>query len=57
MGGGNFGKMSRKDLHIPCRRCGRPSYHKINSVCSSCGYGKTSRLRTYNWKKEGKKHR
>ena len=54
MGGGNFGKMGRKMLHIHCRRCGKTAYHKINSICASCGYGKSSKLRSYNWKKEGK---
>ncbi|MFW6013832.1 MAG: 50S ribosomal protein L37e [Nanoarchaeota archaeon] len=53
-GTASMGKKSGKKLHISCRRCGSPTYHMKAKVCSSCGFGKSSRFRTYNWKKEGK---
>ncbi len=49
------GKMKRGILHIKCRRCGKKSYHAKKKVCSSCGYGKTPKLRSYAWKKVGKR--
>jgi len=54
-GAASFGKKSGKDVHIRCRRCGRASYHKINGVCSSCGYGKSKRMRKYKWQKVEKR--
>ena len=39
-------------LHIRCRRCGKPAYHRKKEVCSHCGYGKTSKLRKYKWNKK-----
>ena len=39
------GKKSKGVLHIPCRRCGKESYHKKRGVCSSCGYGSSSKMR------------
>ena len=39
-------------LHIRCRRCGKSAYHKIKRICSSCGFGKTTTLRTYKWLKD-----
>tara|TARA_Y100000310_G_scaffold272429_1_gene287378 strand:- start:368 stop:532 length:165 start_codon:yes stop_codon:yes gene_type:complete len=51
-GTASFGKKSGKDTHIPCRRCGKASYHKIKGVCSSCGYGNSAKLRKYNWQKK-----
>jgi len=46
------GKMSRGKTHIVCRRCGKRTYHKSKKECSSCGYGKTSKMRNYNWSKQ-----
>ena len=43
----SMGKKSKGKLHIMCRRCGNRSYHMKKGVCSSCGYGKSSRLRKY----------
>ena len=38
-----------------CRRCGKRAYHLSKKKCSSCGYGKSKRLRSYSWqKKKGK---
>ncbi|HKM13571.1 MAG TPA: 50S ribosomal protein L37e [Candidatus Methanomethylophilaceae archaeon] len=45
------GRHNTKKTHIPCRRCGRHSYHIRKSVCASCGYGKTATLRKYSWAK------
>ena len=45
-------KRNKGRLHIRCRRCGKAAYHKIKSVCSSCGYGNSAKLRRYNWNKK-----
>tara|TARA_Y100000310_G_scaffold162833_1_gene162776 strand:+ start:7964 stop:8200 length:237 start_codon:yes stop_codon:yes gene_type:complete len=45
-------KRNKGRLHIRCRRCGKTAYHKIKSVCSSCGYGNSAKLRRYNWNKK-----
>ena len=44
-----MGKRSTGKLHIMCRRCGQRSFHMKKSVCSSCGYGKFARMRTYSY--------
>jgi len=44
----SYGKKNNK-THITCRRCGRHSYHVRDKKCSACGFGKTKKLRTYNW--------
>lgn len=43
--------MGRKNKisHIRCRRCGRTSYRKDKKYCASCGYGRSSRIRSYAW--------
>ena len=38
-----------KSVHVKCRRCGEKSYHKKKKVCSSCGFGKSSKRRDYGW--------
>ncbi|UCD73080.1 MAG: 50S ribosomal protein L37e [Candidatus Bathyarchaeota archaeon] len=38
-----------KTVHIRCRRCGRRSYHVRHKRCAACGYGASSRIRSYNW--------
>ena len=50
----SMGKKSGKKNMIHCRRCGKRSYNFNNNACSSCGYGKSKKLRSYNWKKPGK---
>ncbi|RLI95910.1 MAG: 50S ribosomal protein L37e [Candidatus Aenigmatarchaeota archaeon] len=47
----SFGKKNKKS-HMICRRCGKRSYHIKDKVCSSCGFGKTSRIKSVksNWK-------
>ena len=51
-GTASFGKKSGKKNHIACRRCGGGTYHKKKGVCSSCGYGKSAKLRSYSWAKK-----
>ena len=41
----------QKSLHMRCRRCGRHSYHMRKKACSSCGFGKTAKIRSYTWAK------
>ena len=41
------GKQSGKKTHIICRRCGKLTYHASHKVCSSCGYGKTAKMRKH----------
>ncbi|MEA2035423.1 MAG: 50S ribosomal protein L37e [Euryarchaeota archaeon] len=35
----------QKTTHVACRRCGSISFHKTHKVCSSCGFGKSRRMR------------
>jgi len=51
-GTASMGKKSKGKSHIYCRRCGKKSYHVKKKVCSSCGFGKSARLRSYNWQKK-----
>ncbi len=51
-GTASMGKKSGKKNMIHCRRCGRRTYHVRKGKCSSCGYGKSARLRDYSWKKK-----
>ncbi len=44
-----MGKKSGKRNCIPCRRCGKTSYHKIKSICASCGFGKTAKIKKFAW--------
>jgi len=48
----SMGKKSGKKTHIRCRRCGQHTYHMRKKVCSSCGFGKSARLRSYSWQKK-----
>ncbi|NQU98690.1 50S ribosomal protein L37e [Candidatus Woesearchaeota archaeon] len=48
----SMGKKSGKKSHIVCRRCGTRAYHIRKKRCSSCGYGNSSRQRTYSWQKK-----
>ncbi|MEW6063382.1 MAG: 50S ribosomal protein L37e [Nanoarchaeota archaeon] len=50
-GTSSMGEKSGKKHPIRCRRCGRRTYHIRKKKCSSCGYGKTSRLRRYKGKR------
>jgi large subunit ribosomal protein L37e len=35
--------------HIRCRRCGHTSFHVKDQKCAHCGFGRTKKLRRYNW--------
>lgn len=48
----SMGKKSGKKTHIPCRRCGSKSYHVKDKVCSKCGFGKSTKIRSYSWQKK-----
>ncbi|MBN1377197.1 50S ribosomal protein L37e [Candidatus Woesearchaeota archaeon] len=48
------GKQSGKKTHIRCPRCGGHSFHMRKKFCSSCGYGRSSKIRKYNWRKSKK---
>ncbi|MFO7872380.1 MAG: 50S ribosomal protein L37e [Candidatus Undinarchaeales archaeon] len=47
----SFGKHNKGSPHIRCRRCGKRAFHKRKKVCASCGYGKSSKMRRFNWQK------
>lgn len=43
------GKHTGGKTHIRCRRCGNHTYHVRYSVCASCGFGRTAKIRSYAW--------
>jgi large subunit ribosomal protein L37e len=43
------GKKGRGKVHIVCRRCGKRSYNVAKRYCSACGFGRSSKLRSYSW--------
>ncbi|MFC1691160.1 50S ribosomal protein L37e [Nanoarchaeota archaeon] len=47
-----LGKRSGKKTHIRCRRCGKHTYHATKSVCASCGFGKSAKIRKFAWQKK-----
>ncbi|MBS3101993.1 50S ribosomal protein L37e [Candidatus Woesearchaeota archaeon] len=51
-GTASMGKKSGKKNMIHCRRCGKRTYHIRKKKCASCGFGKSARLRKYNWQKK-----
>lgn len=50
-----MGEKSGKKTLIRCRRCGRKSYHVKHKRCASCGFGKSSKMRQYNWQNKRKR--
>jgi len=38
-----------KTRHIACRRCVSIFYHVRHKVCSACGFGRSTRIRKYQW--------
>lgn len=44
-----MGQHTKGKSHIYCRRCGKHAYHKIRNICAKCGYGKSTRMRSYSW--------
>jgi large subunit ribosomal protein L37e len=51
---GTASKMGGKRAHTICRRCGKHSFHLQKKVCSSCGFGASKKIRSYNWAREKK---
>ncbi|OYT43273.1 MAG: 50S ribosomal protein L37e [Candidatus Aenigmarchaeota archaeon ex4484_56] len=45
----SFGKHN-KILHVICKRCGNHSYNKKKKVCVKCGFGKSSKIKTFAWR-------
>ncbi|MBS3815064.1 MAG: 50S ribosomal protein L37e [Hadesarchaea archaeon] len=39
----------KKTIHIRCRRCGNRSFNVKKGVCASCGFGRSSKIKDYNW--------
>lgn len=50
-GTASHGKKGKK-TQIHCRRCGKNTYHARKKKCASCGFGKSARMRSYNWQKK-----
>ncbi|MBI2664877.1 50S ribosomal protein L37e [Candidatus Woesearchaeota archaeon] len=50
----SMGKKSGKKNMIYCRRCGKRTLNTSNRACSSCGFGRTKRMRSYSWMKARK---
>ncbi|MBI2101124.1 50S ribosomal protein L37e [Candidatus Woesearchaeota archaeon] len=48
----SMGEKSGKKSTIHCRRCGKRTFNLHKRACSSCGFGKSKRLRSYNWQKK-----
>lgn len=44
-----------KRNHGICRRCGRRTFNPDKGHCSHCGFGRTSKLRAYNWSYKSKR--
>jgi large subunit ribosomal protein L37e len=51
-GTASMGKKSGKKNMIHCRRCGKRTMHLRKDKCSSCGFGKSARQRSYAWQKK-----
>lgn len=49
MSKGTPSKMGGKKAHTICRRCGKHAYHIQKRVCGACGFGKSAKIRKYNW--------
>ncbi|MGM5484930.1 MAG: 50S ribosomal protein L37e [Nanobdellota archaeon] len=47
-----FGRHSGKKTHIYCRRCGQHTFHIRKGFCSSCGFGKSAKKRSFSWQKK-----
>lgn len=42
-GTSSFGKRSRKQKHVICRRCGEKSFNVQKGKCSNCGFGESKK--------------
>lgn len=49
---GTPSKKGGKKTHTICRRCGNRSFHIQKRVCASCGFGRSAKIRRYNWVRE-----
>ncbi len=49
-----MGRRNRIRVHVRCRRCGRNSFNWSKKYCSACGFGRSKKLRSYNWVKKKK---
>ncbi|WP_082098527.1 MULTISPECIES: 50S ribosomal protein L37e [unclassified Methanosarcina] len=47
-GTASMGKRQKR-THAKCRRCGSVSLNIHTKECTSCGFGKTTRMRSYKW--------
>jgi len=55
-GTASMGKKSGKSHLVQrCRRCGEKSYRVRKKICSSCGFGRSAKLRSYSWQKKKRK--
>jgi len=48
----SMGEKSGKKNMIYCRRCGKRTMNLHKGKCASCGFGKSRRIRDYNWAKK-----
>ncbi|MBS3816241.1 MAG: 50S ribosomal protein L37e [Candidatus Thermoplasmatota archaeon] len=46
------GKKSSGKSHITCRRCGKKSFNVKKGYCASCGFGRSAKMKDYNWAKD-----
>ncbi len=53
-GTASMGKRGRKIVHVKCRRCGKVAFHKRKGYCAHCGFGRSKKIRKYNWLKKKK---
>ncbi len=53
-GTASMGKRGRKIVHVKCRRCGKVSFHKRKGYCAHCGFGRSKKIRKYNWLRKKK---
>ncbi|HIJ98872.1 TPA: 50S ribosomal protein L37e [archaeon] len=49
----SFGKHTKR-THVRCRRCGYRSFQIHKKICAHCGFGRSAKLRKYNWQTEGR---
>ncbi|MEM2933569.1 MAG: 50S ribosomal protein L37e [Methanocellales archaeon] len=43
-------------VHGKCRRCGSFSYNISKRYCAACGFGRSKRLRSYEWQDKAGLH-
>ena len=46
---GTPSKKGGKTVHTICRRCGKHAFNIQKKVCAACGFGKSKKIRKYNW--------